>query len=125
MNIDLTPVFQAIIALLAALITYKLIPWIRSKTTEQQQDNLITAARIAVYAAEQLYGAGHGDDKLEYAVAALQRAGYNVDTQLVREAIEDAVRVMTQYHDNAIPDEPDTEPEENEQTHPPEQEPDA
>ena len=53
--IDLTPIFQAVIALLAALITYKLIPWIKSRTTKQQQENLYAAARIAVYAAEQLF----------------------------------------------------------------------
>ena len=32
MNIDLTPIFQAIIALLAALVTYKLVPWIKART---------------------------------------------------------------------------------------------
>ena len=53
--IDLTPIFQAIIALLAALVTYKLIPWIKSRTTERQQQNLFVAAKIAVMAAEQLY----------------------------------------------------------------------
>ena len=31
--IDLTPVFNAVIALAAALATAFLIPWIRSKTT--------------------------------------------------------------------------------------------
>ena len=120
MTIDLTPVFQAIIALLAALITYKLIPWIKAKTTKQQQDNLALAARIAVYAAEQIFGSGKAEEKLEYALAALRRIGYNVDTQLVRESIEEAVNTMTlarSYQAEAItPDQA-----ENEQTHPPEE----
>jgi hypothetical protein len=90
-NIDLTPVFQAVIALLAALVTYKLIPWIKTKTTKGQQDNLAAAARIAVYAAEQLYGANHGDEKLEYARQALLAAGYDVNTETMRAAIESAV----------------------------------
>lgn len=97
MTIDLTPIFQAVIALLAALITYKLIPWIRSKTTKQQQENLYAAARIAVYAAEQLFGAGQGEEKLDYALAALKRAGYDVDKQLVRETIEEIVNSMMRY----------------------------
>ena len=54
--IDLTPIFQAIIALLAALVTYKLIPWIKSKTTESQQKNMRALVKVLVYAAEQLYG---------------------------------------------------------------------
>ena len=95
--IDLTPIFQAVIALLAALITYKLIPWIKSRTTKQQQENLYAAARIAVYAAEQLFGAGQGEEKLDYAIAALKRAGYDIDKQLVRETIEEIVNSMTRY----------------------------
>lgn len=117
--IDLTPIFQAVIALLAALITYKLIPWIRSKTTRQQQENLYAAARIAVYAAEQLFGAGQGEEKLDYAIAALQRAGYDVDKQLVRETIEEIVNSMTRYpvYINPLPE----ELIDDEQIHPPEE----
>ena len=91
MNIDLTPIFQAVIALLAALVTYKLIPWLKSRTTQQQQDNLAAAAKIAVYAAEQLYGANNGEKKLEYARQALLAAGYDVNTEALRAAIESAV----------------------------------
>lgn len=94
MTIDLTPIFQAIIALLAALVTYKLIPWIKSKTTEQQQSNLYAAAKIAVYAAEQLFGAGQGEEKLQYALEALRRAGFDMDMPLVRETIENIVHGM-------------------------------
>ena len=44
--IDLTPIFQAVLALLAALITYKLIPWIKARTTNEQQAR-IDAAEIS------------------------------------------------------------------------------
>lgn len=92
--IDLTPIFQALILLLAALITYKLIPWIKARTTDAQQANLTAMAKIAVYAAEQLYGAGQGDKKLEYARKALISAGFDVDTDVLRAAIESAVYNM-------------------------------
>ena len=36
MTIDLTGIVGAILALIAALITYRLIPYIKSKTTEKQ-----------------------------------------------------------------------------------------
>lgn len=91
MTIDLTPVFQAVIALLAALITTRLIPWIKKRTTEQQLTNIKAAARIAVYAAEQLYGAGQGDEKLRYALERLEAMGFHADEDLLRAAVEDAV----------------------------------
>ena len=118
--IDLTPIFQAVIALLAALITYKLIPWIKARTTDQQQDNLYAAARIAVFAAEQLYGAGQGEEKLDYALAALKRAGFNLDKELVRESIEKVVSEMNMaktYFPMEL-----NEPPDDDQIHPPEEE---
>lgn len=93
-KIDLTPIFQAVIALLAALITGKLIPWIKSKTSEKQFENLKAAARVAVFAAEQLYGAAEGDKKLDYAVEKLRENGFDLDADLLREAVESAVYDM-------------------------------
>lgn len=92
--IDLTPIFQAIIALIAALISYKLIPWIKSKTTGQQQANLYAAARIAVYAAEQVYGAGQGEEKFQYVKESLEAAGFKLDGSMAYQAIENAVYEM-------------------------------
>ena len=92
--IDLTPIFKAVILLIAALITYKLIPWIKARTTETQQANLAALAKIAVYAAEQLYGAGQGDKKLDYARNVLISAGFDVNTDILRAAIENAVYNM-------------------------------
>ena len=76
--INLTPIFQAIIALLAALITYKVIPWIKANTNEKQRRLLEAAIETAVFAAEQLYGAGQGEKKLDYAVAWLHERGYDI-----------------------------------------------
>ena len=97
-TIDLTPVFQAVIALIAALITTKLIPWIRQKTTKQQLENLRAAAKIAVYAAEQLYGAGNGEEKLSYALARLEDMGFHADYTVLREAVEEAVYGVGKSH---------------------------
>lgn len=90
MRIDLTGVVQAVIALLAALVTYKLIPWIRSKTTEQQFTNLEAAARVAVFAAEQIFKNGNNVDKLEYATDQIIKAGFDLDIDTIRAAIEQA-----------------------------------
>ena len=87
MNIDITPIIQAFIALLAAIITYKLIPWIKARTTNEQQAMLSAAIKTAVFAAEQMYGAGNGEKKLGYAIEWLNKRGFDAD----REEIEAAV----------------------------------
>ena len=57
--IDITPVINAVIALLAAGVSVFLIPWIKSKTTDAQRKELLEWVKIGVAAAEQLYkGAG-------------------------------------------------------------------
>lgn len=78
-TIDLTKIFEAVITLLAALITYRLVPWIKSRTNENQQLMLQSIVRTLVFAAEQLYGAGHGEEKLDYVCKQLQERGYTVD----------------------------------------------
>lgn len=91
MKIDLTPVFQSVIALLAALVTYKFIPWIRSKVTGQQFANLEAAARVAVYAAEQIFKNDNNKQKLDYAIDQVVKAGFDLDVETIRAAVEQAV----------------------------------
>ena len=86
-GVDLTPLFQAVIAFLAALVSYKLIPWIQARTTAQQQELLRAAVSVAVYAAEQLYGAGAGKEKLMYAKGQLAKKGYHVDIDEIEAAV--------------------------------------
>lgn len=90
-GIDLTPLFQAVIAFLAALVSYKLVPWIQARTTAQQQEMLRAAVSVAVYAAEQLYGTGNGKEKLMYVKGRLAEKGFKIDI----DEIESAVREMT------------------------------
>lgn len=89
--IDLTDIIQAVIALIVALITYKVIPWIKAKTTESQQAILMATVRTLVYAAEQLYGAGKGKEKFTYVRQKLEEKGFDVDI----DAIEAAVKEIT------------------------------
>ena len=91
MTINLTPILQALIGLLAALITYRLIPWIKARTTSEQQGQLRAATKIAVFAAEQLFGAGHGNDKLNYAMDWLEEHGYTVDRAQIEAALYEEI----------------------------------
>lgn len=88
--IDLTPILEAVIGLVAALITVYLIPWIKSKTTVNQQQKMAALVRTLVYAAEQLYGKDKGAEKLAYVVNELNKRGFTID----RAAIEAAVHEM-------------------------------
>lgn len=100
--IDFTDIVRAVFALLASLITYKLIPWIKSRTTVNQQTLLQASIKTAVYAAEQLYGAGHGDLKLDYALKWLGDKGYNIEKDAIRAGVEAAVKALTLNQSMAI-----------------------
>ena len=82
--IDLTPLVQAVASLAMSLITAFLIPWIRTKYSGEQQRLIAAAVKTAVCAAEQLFGAGAGEKKLQWAVDQLAEKGLRVD----RAAIE-------------------------------------
>lgn len=90
-NIDITQIVVAIIGLLSALITYRLIPWIKANTNEKQQAMIKAAVQTAVFAAEQIYGAGEGDKKFDYAVNWLKEHGYDVDKTDIEAAVYELI----------------------------------
>ena len=90
--IDITPIVNAAIALIAAAVSVFLIPWIKSKTTDAQRKELVEWAKIGVAAAEQLYkGQGRGEEKKQYVLDFLKQKGFTVDEESVNAAIEAAV----------------------------------
>lgn len=93
--IDLTPILQAVLALLAALVTYKLIPWIKAKTTQEQQNLLLSITSVLVFAAEQLYGAGRGEEKLDYVVRELEARGFTADRAAIEAVVRDYADKLT------------------------------
>lgn len=93
--IDLTPILQAVLALLAALITYKLVPWIKTKTTQEQQNLLLSITSVLVFAAEQLYGAGRGEEKLDYVVRELEARGFTADRAAIEAVVRDYADKLT------------------------------
>lgn len=99
--IDLTPILQAVIALAAALITAFVIPWIKSKTTLEQRNLLLSVITSLVYAAEQIYGAGHGEDKLAYVVEQLKERGLTVDVAAIEAIIKEQYDLL---HNRKIAD---------------------
>ena len=89
--IDITPIVNAVIALLAAGVSVFLIPWIKSKTTDEQRKELLEWVKIGVAAAEQLYkGQGRGEEKKKYLLERLASMGFPVDEEAINAAIEAA-----------------------------------
>lgn len=89
---DITPIIEAVAALIAALITAFLVPYIKSKTTAEQQKEINAWVKIAVSAAEQIYtGSGRGEEKKEYVINWLHEHGVTVDESKLDALIEAAV----------------------------------
>ena len=87
-----TPIIEAVFALIAAIITAIIVPYIKSRTTTQQQTQIAAWVRIAVTAAEQLYkGSGRGAEKKAYVLDWLHEHGVTVDESKLDAMIESAV----------------------------------
>lgn len=94
---DITPIVEAVAALIAALITAFVIHYIRSKTTAQQQAEINAWVKIAVSAAEQIYkGSGRGEEKKAYVIQWLREHGITVDEAKLDALIESAVYELNQ-----------------------------
>lgn len=94
--IDITPIMEAIITLVFLCITTFLIPYIKSKTTSAQQEQIQAWVNIAVMAAEQLIqGSGMGAEKKEYVVKWLNEHNITFDVEKLDAMIEAAVYKLT------------------------------
>ena len=87
---NLSPVFDAIIALVATVITCILIPFVKSKLTSEQQKKLSAVIKAAVQAAEQLYKnqTGSGMLKKAYVLRILEENGYIANASEVTSKID-------------------------------------
>lgn len=97
MMTDITPVINSVIALIAAVITAFVIPWVKSKTTAAQREEINSWVKIAVTAAEQIYsGVGKGKEKKAYVLKFLEEKNLKIDEESVDLMIESAVKNMNQ-----------------------------
>ena len=92
MEFNITPIIEAALLLLAAIFTTVVIPYIKSKTTAQQQTEINAWVKIAVSAAEQIFnGSGRGAEKKAYVLEWLKQRGITVDEAKLDAMIESAV----------------------------------
>lgn len=88
---DYTQIISAVIALISALVSAFLIPWIKTKIDADKLQTLRTYVEIGVKAAEQLYTAAEGDKKKAYVISFLAGNGIKFDVEIVDKLIEAAV----------------------------------
>ena len=89
--VDITPVLQAMVALIAALIGAVVVPWLRAKIGAEKMAELLRWVEIGVAAAEQLHSHTDPVKKKNYVREFLKKKGFDVDTDDVDNAIEAAV----------------------------------
>lgn len=95
--VDLTQIVMALLTLVVAIVTSFLIPYIKSRTTLHQQEQINGWVRIAVAAAEQLItGSGQGEARKQYVLGFLQDHGYTLDDAQIDAMIEAAVWQLKQ-----------------------------
>lgn len=98
MTIDLNQILEALIGLIAAVITCVVIPLIRSRVTDAQFEKIKMYVGIAVKAAEQIYvGNGRGTEKKKYVVDYLEKLGFKIDAETLDKLIEAAVFDLPKY----------------------------
>ena len=90
--IDITSIVNAVIALLAAVVSTFLVPWIKEKVEAQKLEKIMDWVTIAVSAAEQIYNeSGMGEKKKQYVLDFLEDKGLTIDINSVDAMIEAAV----------------------------------
>ena len=91
MAFDFTGIVEIVISILATIATCFIIPLLKEKLEAEKLKRIIKWVKIAVDAAEQLYGSGTGQEKREYVVNYLLKKGIVFDVDEMEMIIESAV----------------------------------
>lgn len=101
--VNITPIINAVIALIAALVSAFLIPWLKNKVAADKLTQYKEWVTIAVKAAEQIYtGTGRGEEKKKYVVEFLQAKGFSIDFNSIDNMIEAAVYELSQALEGVV-----------------------
>lgn len=93
--IDITEIVVAVLGLLGLIITTVLVPWIKSKMTNEQWQMIVNYAYAGVQAAEIIFNAqGQGEAKFawvaDYIVQRCAEHGIKIDANTIKVVIENA-----------------------------------
>lgn len=88
---DYTKLIEAVIMLIMAILTTFVIPWLKTKYTQNQLETWMRWVKIAVTAAEQIYTAEQWSEKKQYVVTYLKDQGIKYNEATINNMIEAAV----------------------------------
>jgi hypothetical protein len=90
--IDLTPLASTILTVVIVLVTSYFVPYLKSKLSAEQMENILKWVTIAVEAAEMIYtGTGRCIEKKKYVMAFLKSKGFTLNPTELDNLIEAAV----------------------------------
>lgn len=90
-----TQIATVLIALFGAIVTYLIIPYIKSRTSQEQQEHIKTWVDIAVQAAEQIMNTpGMGENKKIFVLNFFRSKGIDLTDDQLDMLIEAAVYQM-------------------------------
>ena len=96
---NITQILLGLILILGGLATLIVWPFIKSHVSAEQLSMLAGIAQTVVFAAEKIFGAKMGDDKLAYALGLakklLEKKGLTFDEDVIRAAIEAQVEQLS------------------------------
>lgn len=96
---NITTILLGIILILGGLATLIVWPYIRTHVSAEQLSMLAGIAQTVVFAAEKIFGAKMGEDKLAYALSLakklLEKKGLTFDEDVIRAAIEAQVQELS------------------------------
>ena len=95
---NITQILLGAILILGGLATLIVWPYIKAHVSAEQLSMLVGIAQTVVYAAEKIFGAKMGADKLAYALnlakKLLEKKGLTFDEDVIRAAIEAQVQQL-------------------------------
>lgn len=93
---DFTPLVEALIGLAATAVTVFLIPWLKARYGNEVLEKARGWVQIGVLAAEKVYGAGNGDEKLAYVTDFLAQHKIKLDIDTLKALVNAEIKKMEQ-----------------------------
>lgn len=96
---NITQILLGVIVLIGAAVSLFVLPYVKTHMTAEQISILTGIAQTVVYAAEKIFGAKMGADKLHYALnlakTLLKKKNLTFDEDVIRAAIEAQVQQLS------------------------------
>ena len=84
-----------VISILGAIMTYMVVPYLKSKTSKEQRETIMFWVSVAVSAAEQIFNErGMGAEKKKFVVEFLVEKGIEVSLEELDVLIESEVKEL-------------------------------